>query len=102
LEEFPDNTEIEKAMRDEEKKHNKEFEGPEWINIRMELYKDYPVRSVPRVIVVENPFARIAFPEGLFVGPFDERWRWTKENGAVDRVFVGNRLKELEELKNKT
>jgi hypothetical protein len=60
------------------------------------------VRKAPRVIIIENPFARIAFPEDLFVGPFDERWRWTEKNGKVERVFVGSNLIELEELKDKS
>jgi len=102
LEKFLDNIEIEKAMRDEEKRHGKKFEGSEWTSIRMKLYKDHPVRNVPRVVVVENPFARKPFPEGLFNGLFDERWRWIKESGEIDRIFVGSKLKELEELKNKS
>lgn len=60
------------------------------------------IRRLPRVIVIENPFARIAFPSKLFVGPFDERWRWVKENGKIERIFAGNRLRELEELKSKS
>jgi hypothetical protein len=52
--------------------------------------------------VIENPFARIAFPEDLFLGSFDEHWRWTKENGKIKRVFTGDKLKELEILKVQT
>jgi hypothetical protein len=99
LDEFLDNIEIEKALSEEIKKQGRELTGVEKLGIRMGLYKEHPVCSVPRVIVVENPFARIAFPEGLFVGSFDEHWRWTKENGKIERVFAGSGLRELEELK---
>jgi hypothetical protein len=103
LEEFLDNTEIEKAMRKEEAKQGKQFTGPEMIAIRMELYKDHPIVTVPRVVVIENPFARIPFPKDLFKGPFDEHWRWREDlNGKTERVFVGNKLKKLEDLKGKS
>jgi hypothetical protein len=72
------------------------------IAILEEYIDSIDVRKVPRVIIIENPFARIAFPEDLFVGPFDERWRWTEKNGKVERVFVGSKLKKLEELKGKS
>jgi hypothetical protein len=101
LDGFLDNIEVEKAMKEEEKKQGKPLSGPEMIDARMKLYPDHPVKRVPRVVVVENPFARIDFPEGLFVGPFDERWRWRKENGKIERIFVGCKRKESEILKGK-
>jgi len=103
LEEFLDNIEVEKAMRKHEAKQGKQFTGPEMIGIRIELYKDHPIVTVPRVVVIENPFARMVFPADLFNGPFDERWRWIKEqNGKIQRIFVGHKLKELEDLKHKS
>lgn len=102
LDEFLDNIEIEKAQRKEEEKQGRKFTGPEWTAIRMKLSKEYLVRQVPRAVVVENPFARKPLPDGLFNGPFDERWRWTKENEMVERAFVGSDLRELEELKGKS
>jgi len=69
----------------------------------MKLYEAHHVRRVPRLVVVENPFARMALPADLFNGPFDERWRWIEEqNGKIERIFAGNKLKELESLKGKT
>ena len=102
LEEFLNNIDVEKAQGMEEEKQGKKFTGVELIDIRWKLYKNHHVMRVPRVVVVANPFARIAFPEDLFVGPFDERWHWIKENGEIERVFVGSKLRELEELKDKS
>jgi hypothetical protein len=43
----------------------------------LEFYETIPdtaeLRRV-RVVVYENPFARIPFSRDLFRGPFDERW----------------------------
>jgi len=100
LEEFRDNTEIKKAMKNEIEKHGKPFEGLEQIDVIRKLHQIHHVESVPRLVVVENPFAQIAFPEDLFMSPFDERWCWEKESGKVRRIFVGSKLKEPEILKN--
>ncbi|MBN2138110.1 MAG: hypothetical protein JW720_09900 [Sedimentisphaerales bacterium] len=97
LAEFLDNTKIQKALSKEIKKQGRKLTAVKKLDIRMKLYKDYPVESVPRVVVVENPYARVAFPADLFNGPFDERWRIG--NDRQERVFVGSKLKELESLK---
>lgn len=96
LEEFTDNSEVEKTLIEEIKKRDKQFTVAEIANIRFD--EGHPVRSrrVPRVVVIKNPYARIAFPDNLFKGPFDERWEM-KDNKIV-RVFAGNRLRELEAL----
>ena len=65
-----------------------------------EYIDNLEVTNVPRVVVIENPFARVAFPEDLFNGPFDECWKW--ENNKIKRVFVGSKLRQLEELKSKS
>ncbi len=103
LETFLNNIDIEKAMVNEEKKLGRKFEVIEWIKTRLELQKAYSCLRVPRVVVVENPFARIPLPEDLFKGTFDERWRWIEEqDGKIERIFAGNKLKELEVLKGNT
>ena len=103
VEAFLDNAEIEKAMQEEVKKQKRELTGPEFVKVRMKLQKDHKVRSVLRVVVIENPFARVMFPGDLFCGSFDERWKWREDlNGKVERVFAGSKLKELEELKDKS
>ena len=46
-----------------------------------------------RVIVIENPYARIPFPADLFRGPFDQRWGW---NGQwCGPVWIGSTLEYL-------
>jgi len=51
---------------------------------------DNPVR----VVVHENPVARIPLSRELFCGPFDERWG--QEGDHMSRGFVGDRLREIE------
>ena len=102
LEEFRDDSEIQKAIKEEVKKQGKPLTLVEKVEANIKIVKNHHSSCVPRVVVVESPFARMAFPEGLFVGPFDERWRYTMQNGARERVFVGNELRELEELKGKS
>jgi hypothetical protein len=48
-----------------------------------------------RVIVLENPFARIQLPRELFRGPYDERYAGAE--GRIVRAFCGNQLAALEE-----
>ncbi len=93
LEEFRDNIEIEKATNEEVKKKGRELTVLEDIDIAWE----YHSTEVIRVRVFDNPFARIVFPEELFNGPFDERWRI--QDDKFERAFVGNKLKELEALR---
>lgn len=102
LEEFRDDTEIQKAIKEEIKKQNKPLALEEKVAINMEVVENIHSRCVTRVRLVENPLAQAGFPEGLFVGTFDERWRYTNQNGLFKRVFVGSKLRELEELKGKT
>ena len=100
LEEFRDNREVEKALREEVKRQNRQISIIEKIDIRVKLYEDYPVEVVPRVVVIENPYARIPFLSDLFCAPFDERWRI--QNDGIERVFAGDALKETEILKGNT
>ncbi|HEX3747561.1 MAG TPA: hypothetical protein VHW09_26685 [Bryobacteraceae bacterium] len=51
-----------------------------------------PARS-PRVIVIENRFARLQFPEDLFRGPFDQYWGW--QGGWCGPVWIGSELESL-------
>jgi hypothetical protein len=48
-----------------------------------------------RVVVYENPYARIPLSRDLFRGPFDERWG--VDGPELRRVFVGADLTQLEE-----
>lgn len=51
--------------------------------------------TVLRVVVYENPYASIPLPQGLFQGPYDERWGEI-ETGKVGQLFAGAKLLELE------
>jgi hypothetical protein len=46
-----------------------------------------------RVVVHENPYARIPFPANLFCGPYDERYGG--RDGRIQRVFRGRALSAL-------
>lgn len=48
-----------------------------------------------RVIVIENCYARIPFPQDLFRGPFDQRWGW--EGEWCTPVWLGTTLRCLNE-----
>lgn len=102
LEKFRDDSEIQKALKAELKKLSKTLTLEEKVAINMKTIKNHHSSRVPRVVVVENPFAQKSFPEDLFNGPFDERWHWRMQNGKCERVFVGNKLKELEDIKGKS
>jgi hypothetical protein len=39
----------------------------------------YRFEGTIRVVVIENPHARIPFPRDVFRGPFDQRWTWQGE-----------------------
>jgi hypothetical protein len=46
-----------------------------------------------RAIVLENPHARIAFPDDLFAGAFDQHWRM--ESNCFQLSFIGSELQRL-------
>jgi hypothetical protein len=46
-----------------------------------------------RVVVIENPYASVPFPEELFIGPFDQRWRRESEHFRL--AFLGSELERL-------
>lgn len=100
LEQFLDNVERTKALAERELEKGKPITGPELVDTVMELQQIFPPTDVLRVKVVENPYARIPLPNNIFEGKFDERWKWNKEqNGKIERVFVGEKIKELESLR---
>lgn len=98
LEEFRDNREVEKAFQKEAEKYEKPISIKDKISIRITLYENFDITIVPRVVVIENPFARIPFPSDLFCGDFDERWKI--QNDKIEKVFAGEALREIESLKD--
>lgn len=50
-----------------------------------------------RVVVCENPYARIRLPRGIFYGPYDELYGLDDEaGGSIVRIYVGDHAKQLE------
>lgn len=50
--------------------------------------------TVLRVVVYENPYARLPLTRNIFTGPLDERFGPRGDN--ITRVFAGGRILELE------
>jgi hypothetical protein len=100
LENFRDDSEIQKATREKVNKQSKPLTQEKWHLIIEDIVRIHHSVYVPRVVIVENPFATIVFPENLFVGPFDERWKI--QNDKIERVFAGDAIKEIESLKSNT
>jgi hypothetical protein len=53
-------------------------------------------RAELRVIVYENPYARIAWPRDLFTGPWDERYGLLDHH--IRRIYAGEAILEWERL----
>lgn len=52
--------------------------------------------EVIRLVVYENPFARIPLSRELFNGPYDERYG--DGDGGFQRIFVGEGIEKIEKL----
>ncbi|MGB9067653.1 MAG: hypothetical protein WCC21_03705 [Candidatus Acidiferrales bacterium] len=82
-------------------KHNQGKEITPWVQfdilqrLSSERAPSLSYEGTIRVIVIENPFARIPFPPDLFVGPFDQRWRM--ESAWLSLSFVGSELAKLKD-----
>lgn len=72
----------------------------EWIQIRIEQSDeiDPVLRTVPRVVAAENPFARVPLPSSMFNGSCDERYRYCPSRGVIERVFAGSDLVAAEQV----
>jgi hypothetical protein len=57
------------------------------------LPNTYQYQGTLRAIVLENPHARVSFPEALFRGPFDQRWRAFGD--LYGPHWIGSTLREL-------
>jgi hypothetical protein len=84
---------------DSRRQHGEEITTFDHFNLLQDLspegHASYSYRGTIRIVVIENPYARIAFPLDLFAGPFDQRWRM--QSGWFRLAFIGS---ELERLKN--
>jgi hypothetical protein len=59
----------------------------------LQLPSTFRYRGAVRTVVLENPYARIPFPEDLCRGSFDQRWQTCGE--FYGPVWVGSTLDEL-------
>ena len=83
------------AIRD----RNRELGRETSLSEDLEFYDTIPdgpeLRRV-RVIVYDNPFARIPLCKNLFRGPFDERWG--VDGKFMRRIYVGEEVRKIEAL----
>jgi hypothetical protein len=75
-------------------------ETSDQFNLLHELSPDgtanYSYEGTIRTVVLENPYARVPFPNDLFVGAFDQRWHMNKESGWFRLAFMGSELEHLQ------
>src|SRR5206468_108423 len=82
-------------MRVREAQHGQRFELMELLR-QAELARETPRdarRRVLRVVVHENPYARVPLPAELFRGPWDERYGGL--DGKVQELFQGDEVAML-------
>ena len=56
--------------------------------------RDVSLRQL-RVVVHENPYARIPLPSELFRGPYDERYG--SDEGAIQRLYEGVEIAKIQD-----
>jgi hypothetical protein len=49
--------------------------------------RTFEFEGTRRVVLIENPYARIPFPHDVFQGPFDQRWTW--KEGWCTPTWIG-------------
>jgi hypothetical protein len=81
------------------REHQKELGRNTTVDEDLEFYEaisDSPELRRVRVVVYENPFARLPLSRDLFRGPFDERWGGDGE--FMRRVYVGSEVAAIESV----
>jgi excisionase family DNA binding protein len=77
-----------------ELEENRRFSWEEFLEFLQNQGDTYH-RTVLRVLVYENPYARRRLPSNIFAGPFDERWGPVDNQPHIDRLYVGSELAKL-------
>lgn len=84
---------------DAKRERGEPVETSDQFNLLHQLSPDgtaaYSYEGTIRTIVLENPYARVPFPDDLFVCAFDQRWRMNKETGWFGLAFMGSELERL-------
>lgn len=99
------NSEFERLQRqvihEEQRRRGRQLSPKEQAVLRWRFGTEYveagrgPIyRRAPRVIVCENPGARIPLPREVLCGPFDERWAIVDQR--LSPVYAGVRVHEIE------
>lgn len=80
-----------------EAQNRRSLTAQELAEVACRVHQSFPQKTseVPRIVVVDNPFAGNPLPRDLFTGSYDERWALVDD--CVQRVFVGNMLRQGEE-----
>ena len=86
---------FQRAVQRHEQNRQRQLTTEEYLGVRFEMYGTRPlqIREVPRLCVIENPFAARPLPDQLFKGPYDERWVL---NSELDCIYAGPGLLEIE------
>jgi hypothetical protein len=89
---------VELRRNERERKKLSRAEAWEILEKAQGTENDYASQKL-RVVVCENPGARRPLPREMFRGPYDERYG--AANAYITRLFVGEGLRELEDLEAK-
>ena len=67
----------------------------EWVDLHNEFES---IKNPFRVVVYENPYARMPLHPKLFTGPYDERYSCIEDR--IDKTFQGEGIAEFDDSKN--
>lgn len=88
-----------RRLRDVKWKKGRPLNLVEAWEVRRDFLQKYPRGkfSTPRLVVMENPVARLPLDQSLFLGPYDERWIMGTE--GMKCVHEGHLLQEQKRIK---
>lgn len=96
LEKLPvGNREFRIVLAKKEQEENRRLSWEEFFEF-LQKQGDAYHRTVLRVLVYENPYAKKRLPPDIFHGPFDVRWGPIEGQPYIDRLYVGSELGKLE------
>ncbi|MEK6676018.1 MAG: hypothetical protein AABZ47_10245 [Planctomycetota bacterium] len=87
---------LEHELQRKQQALGRSFVGYEEVIAVGEVFMSDPpaVKNATRLVVCENPGARIPLPEGLFRGLFDERYKY--DGSRIAKMYKGARVDEIE------
>ena len=100
LEKLPvGNREFRVKLAKKELKENRRLSWEEFFEF-LQSQGDAYHRTVLRVLVYENPYAKKRLPADIFAGPFDVRWGPVDGQPYIDKLYVGSELAKLEAVEH--